>query len=200
MLAISALLVSITFGCLFLVLETFSDKLVEKIQRPLPLAILAGLLLGSLAMISPYFLFSGEHNLLPLSENYQQITAGFLLFLAVGKNLFDQFFFCLWLARRENFPGDFCQCRNRLCFCQPLSLHSWAFDRDHRDRLFITIAVSFTIFSSDFIGLFYRSKIQRVLDQSATRKIRLTRKLRELPQLLSNKTRIFLLIADNTSS
>lgn len=88
-------------------LETFSDKLVEKIQRPLPLAILAGLLLGSLAMISPYFLFSGEHNLLPLSENYQQMTAGFLLFLAVGKIFLTNFSFAFGWRGGKIFPAIF---------------------------------------------------------------------------------------------
>ncbi|WP_379947211.1 chloride channel protein [Enterococcus devriesei] len=107
LLAIPALLVGIAFGCLFLALETFSDKLAEKIQRPLLLAVLAGLLLGSLAMISPYFLFSGEHDLLPLSENYQQMTAGFLLFLAVGKIFLTNLSFAFGWRGGKIFPAIF---------------------------------------------------------------------------------------------
>ena len=69
LLVIPMIILGALFGKFFLVLQEKGDKLNQRIKNPLPLAILAGVLLGLLGTISPYFLFSGEHSLLSFTPS-----------------------------------------------------------------------------------------------------------------------------------
>lgn len=84
-LIVPAIVIGMLFGYLFLTIEKISNQIAKKINHPIVLAIIAGILIGLLGMISPYFWFSGEHELLPLSKDYREMSRWFLLFLAAGK-------------------------------------------------------------------------------------------------------------------
>lgn len=71
------------------------------------LAITAGILIGLLGMISPYFLFSGEHELLSLSKNYSELNTSFLIFLAIGKVVLMNFCFTFGSRGGKIFPAIF---------------------------------------------------------------------------------------------
>lgn len=107
LLILPAALLGIAFGYLFLALERLSDKIAEKIQQPVLLALLAGLCIGLFGMWSSYFLFSGEHELLGLSENYTGLTVSFLFLLAVGKALLTNLCFAFGWRGGKIFPAVF---------------------------------------------------------------------------------------------
>lgn len=84
-LVIPIILLGALFGKFFLVLQEKSDKLNQRIRNPLPLAIVAGIILGILGIISPYFLFSGEHNLLSFTRQAETMNFFLLLLIGFGK-------------------------------------------------------------------------------------------------------------------
>lgn len=102
-----AILCGIGFGYLFLFSETVSERIAKKINHPLLLALLAGLLIGIFGMISSYFLFSGEHSVGTLSREYQKLTIGYLLFLAVGKMCLTNISFAFGWRGGKIFPAIF---------------------------------------------------------------------------------------------
>lgn len=102
-----ALLIGIIFGYTFLFLEQLSDKIAAKIQKPVFLAVTAGVLIGILGMISPYFLFSGEHELLNLSNAYTNLSVGFLVLLASGKAVLTNVCFAFGWRGGKIFPVIF---------------------------------------------------------------------------------------------
>ncbi|MDT2828898.1 chloride channel protein [Enterococcus viikkiensis] len=85
LLVIPLILLGALFGKFFLVLQEQSDKLNQRIANPLPLAIAAGIILGVLGIISPYFLFSGEHNLLSFTRQAETMNFFWLLVIGFGK-------------------------------------------------------------------------------------------------------------------
>lgn len=84
-LVIPMIILGALFGKFFLVLEGRGEKLNQRIRNPLPLAILAGIILGTLGTISPYFLFSGEHNLLSFTRQAETMSFFILLLIGFGK-------------------------------------------------------------------------------------------------------------------
>ena len=116
-------LLGAVFGFLFLKIEQLTNQLAKKINSPIIPAIIAGIAIGLFALWSPYFIFSGEHQLLPLSKE--------ALVVRSGESLFDQFLFCLWLERRKNLSCYFLQHCDWVCFSAPISLHTRP---DCRDR------------------------------------------------------------------
>ncbi len=64
-------------------------------------------MIGLLGMISPYFLFSGEHELLPLSKDCSEMSRWFLLFLAIGKVILTNLCFAFGWRGGKIFPAIF---------------------------------------------------------------------------------------------
>lgn len=93
LLVLPMIILGALFGKFFLVLQARSVKLNQRIRNPLPLAIFAGVLLGILGVISPYFLFSGEHQLLSFTRQAEMMNFFLLLAVGVGKVLIT--LFCL---------------------------------------------------------------------------------------------------------
>lgn len=92
-----AILIGLCFGYFFLWSEKLSHHWISKIQYPMLRSLFAGLCIGLLGMTSYQFLFSGEHELFPLSETYTSLGVLSLLVLAVGKTLFTHLCFdCGW--------------------------------------------------------------------------------------------------------
>lgn len=85
MLVLPMIILGALFGKLFLILQEKGDKLNQRIRNPLPLAIMAGVLLGILGTLSPYFLFSGEHNLLSFTRQAETMSFIILLLIGLGK-------------------------------------------------------------------------------------------------------------------
>ncbi|MFC4770653.1 chloride channel protein [Enterococcus hermanniensis] len=85
LLCIPMIILGACFGKFFLFLREKSEQLNQRIRNPLPLAIFAGILLGVLGMISPYFLFSGEHNLLSFTRQAETMNFFILLLIGLGK-------------------------------------------------------------------------------------------------------------------
>lgn len=85
LLVIPMIILGALFGKFFLVLEERGEKLNQRIRNPLPLAVLAGIILGTLGTISPYFLFSGEHNLLSFTRQAETMSFFILLLIGFGK-------------------------------------------------------------------------------------------------------------------
>ncbi|MFD1670887.1 chloride channel protein [Agrilactobacillus yilanensis] len=102
-----ALLLGLLFGYFFLWLEKWSDLLAQKIGKPIILALIAGILLGLLGMVSPYFLFSGEHSILPLSKDYKLYSSLSLCLLALGKTLLTNLSFAFGWRGGKIFPAIF---------------------------------------------------------------------------------------------
>lgn len=94
---IPALIIGIAFGYFFMWSEKLSHKWMSKIKQPMVRSLLAGLCIGLLGMVSYKFLFSGEHELLPLSESYHSLSVIALLVLAFGKTMLTHLCFdCGW--------------------------------------------------------------------------------------------------------
>lgn len=106
-LIIPAIVSGILFGYLFLRIEKISNRIAKKINHPIVLVIIAGILIGLLGMISPYFLFSGEHELLPLSKDYREMSRWFLLFIAIGKVILTNLCFAFGWRGGKIFPAIF---------------------------------------------------------------------------------------------
>lgn len=85
LLVIPMIILGALFGKFFLTLEEQGEKLNQRIRNPLPLAILAGIVLGILGTVSPYFLFSGEHNLLSFTRQAETMNFFILLLIGFGK-------------------------------------------------------------------------------------------------------------------
>lgn len=85
LLVIPMIILGALFGKFFLVSQERGEKLNQRIRNPLPLAIFAGILLGVLGTISPYFLFSGEHTLLSFTRQAEMMSFFILLLIGFGK-------------------------------------------------------------------------------------------------------------------
>lgn len=107
LLIVPMFLLGLLFGLLFLKIDRLSERFAKKINDPLILALLAGALIGVLGMISPYFLFSGEHEILHLSEEYKTLSITFLFFIAVGKTLLTNICFAFGWRGGKIFPAIF---------------------------------------------------------------------------------------------
>ncbi|MBO1307460.1 chloride channel protein [Enterococcus sp. 669A] len=85
LLLIPTIVLGAFFGKFFLWMQEQAKTINQRVKRPLPLAIAAGVLLGILGMLSPYFLFSGEHNLLSFTRQAESMNLFIILLIAFGK-------------------------------------------------------------------------------------------------------------------
>lgn len=95
------------FGLIFLELEKLTDRLATKINNQLISALIAGLCIGIFALWSPYFLFSGEHQLLPFSQEALQLSFINLLLLGIGKAFLTNLCFSFGWRGGKIFPAIF---------------------------------------------------------------------------------------------
>lgn len=95
------------FGVLFLELEKLTDRLAAKIDNLVISALIAGLCIGIFALWSPYFLFSGEQQLLPLSKQALQLSFINLLLLGIGKAFLTNLCFSFGWRGGKIFPAIF---------------------------------------------------------------------------------------------
>lgn len=102
-----AILLGIGFGYLFQLFDKYSELIAQKINRPILLAIMAGGLIGGLGMVSPYFLFSGEHELLDFSQEVAHFGLPFILLIAIGKALLTNLCFAFGWRGGKIFPAIF---------------------------------------------------------------------------------------------
>ncbi|KRO10315.1 hypothetical protein IV59_GL001933 [Paucilactobacillus hokkaidonensis] len=102
-----ALIVGIGFGYLFQLFEKYSEIVAKKIKQPILLAVLVGTIMGILGMISPYFLFSGEHELLGFSKDVVNFGLPYILLLAIGKALLTNLCFAFGWRGGKIFPAIF---------------------------------------------------------------------------------------------
>lgn len=106
-LILPAVIVGVIFGLIFNGLDDLSEAVAKRLKNPMLLALLAGLLIGVLGMISPYFLFSGEHQLLGFSKIALTKSAGALIVLALGKALLTNVCFAFGWRGGKIFPAIF---------------------------------------------------------------------------------------------
>lgn len=99
-----ALMVGIGFGYLFQLFEKYSEIIANKIHQPLLLAVLAGLAIGAFGMFSPYFLFSGEHELFKFSREATHLGLPYILLIAFGKALLTNLCFAFGWRGGKIFP------------------------------------------------------------------------------------------------
>lgn len=104
---VPAILIGAGFGAVFLLLGRWTDQLAIKYQSPLGLAISAGLTIGLFGIWSPYFLFSGEHELLDFSKEALDQSILFLVLLALGKALLTNICFSFGWRGGKIFPAIF---------------------------------------------------------------------------------------------
>lgn len=95
------------FGWLFLKIEKLMNKMAEKINGIMIKAVLAGIGIGVFGLMSPYFLFSGEQQLLPLSKEALQISFFNLVLLGTGKAILTNFCFAFGWRGGKIFPAIF---------------------------------------------------------------------------------------------
>ncbi|OQO70558.1 chloride channel protein [Enterococcus villorum] len=95
------------FGLIFLKLEKLTNQLAKKIDDPMVKTMIAGAFLGIFGIWSPYFLFSGEHQLLPFSKEALQLTFFPLLLLGIGKAFLSNFCFSFGWRGGKIFPAIF---------------------------------------------------------------------------------------------
>lgn len=95
------------FGLLFLKIEMLTDRLATKINNQMISALIAGLCIGIFALWSPYFLFSGEHQLLPFSQEALQLSFINLLLLGIGKAFLTNLCFSFGWRGGKIFPAIF---------------------------------------------------------------------------------------------
>ncbi|MFV0556047.1 MAG: chloride channel protein [Lactovum sp.] len=107
LLIIPALVLGFLFGHLFLIIETVTKEIAKKIEKPLILTLIAGLFIGIFAMLSPYFLYSGEHEILSFSKEASQMGTLSLLSIAIGKALLTNICFSFKWRGGKIFPAIF---------------------------------------------------------------------------------------------
>lgn len=107
LLILPAFILGTAFGYVFLVMEKISDSLALKLTSHYQRAIIGGILIGLFGMLSPYFLFSGEHQLMSLSQDYSKIGTLALVLLALGKALLTNACFAAGWRGGKIFPAIF---------------------------------------------------------------------------------------------
>jgi H+/Cl- antiporter ClcA len=95
------------FGYLFLQLEKMTNHLSKKLAHPFLQTIIAGVGIGLFALWSPYFIFSGEHQLLPFSKEALGLSFYSLLLLGIGKAFLTNLCFSFGWRGGKIFPAIF---------------------------------------------------------------------------------------------
>ncbi len=75
------------FGIYFLFLQKAVQKVLKLVKNKILLALIGGVSIGLLGMVSPYFLFSGEHQLIEITAEIGQYSFWLLLALGLFKPL-----------------------------------------------------------------------------------------------------------------
>lgn len=92
-----ALILGVGFGYFFIALDQLCEIIVGKISNIFAKTLLAGLAIGIFGMISQEFLFSGESQILTLSQDAMGRSLLALLALAIGKTFLTNLCFaCGW--------------------------------------------------------------------------------------------------------
>ncbi|WP_125763229.1 chloride channel protein [Companilactobacillus hulinensis] len=102
-----ALVVGILFGKLFENLGKWSKQLTRNSKRTVLWAIVGGLIIGGAGMISPYYQFSGEANLLGFSRIAMDQSVWFLIMIGIGKAIITNLCFSLGWRGGMIFPAIF---------------------------------------------------------------------------------------------
>ncbi|WP_334328637.1 chloride channel protein [Companilactobacillus sp. HBUAS59699] len=102
-----AIIVGAMFGKLFNFLGQLSNRITENNRKTVLWAIIGGLIIGIAGVISPYFLFSGEIQLLSFSKEAVSQSAWFLIFIGLGKAFITNFCFSLGWRGGMIFPAIF---------------------------------------------------------------------------------------------
>lgn len=102
---IPALVIGLLFGFFFLKSEKWIEALFSRLSSTLVKALIAGIAIGLCGMVSYQFLFSGEHELFPLSEHYVTASVAGLLILAIGKTLLTHICFAGGWRGGKIFPA-----------------------------------------------------------------------------------------------
>ena len=95
------------FGWGFLKIEKLTNQMAEKINKKMIKTMIAGIFMGLFGLASPYFLFSGEHQLLPFSKEALQVSFVYLLFLGLGKAFLTNLCFSFGWRGGKIFPVIF---------------------------------------------------------------------------------------------
>lgn len=106
-LLILALIVGLVFGNLFLKIEQWCQWLFDTIQRPVLLAMVAGVFLGACGLLSPYLLFSGEHYLFTFTKSGLDQSFIYLLLIGLGKTVLTNLLFAFGWRGGKIFPAIF---------------------------------------------------------------------------------------------
>lgn len=113
-----AILLGIAFGLFFLWTERVTNWMVSRVGNPILLALIAGIAIGLASMISPYLLFSGEHDIFDFTKEGSSWAIGALLLLAIGKvGLTHLCFSCGWKGGKI-FPLIFSSTVMAFCLSQ----------------------------------------------------------------------------------
>ncbi|WP_300559271.1 chloride channel protein [Companilactobacillus sp.] len=102
-----ALVIGLLFGKIFVWTGNYLGRFTKKVDRKVCLPIAGGVILGLVAMISPYFLFSGETSVLDFSKNAVGQSFWVLFGIAVGKTLIANLCFCFGWRGGLIFPAIF---------------------------------------------------------------------------------------------
>lgn len=106
------------FGFLFLKIEKITNALSKKFNSPIIKALIAGIMIGIFAWLSPYFIFSGERQLLPFSKEALQLSLLSLLLLGIGKAFLTNFCFSFGWRGGKIFPAIFSSAAIGFAFVQ----------------------------------------------------------------------------------
>ncbi|MFV0559791.1 MAG: chloride channel protein [Enterococcus sp.] len=104
---IPALIIGMLFGNFFNWCEKICDNLVKNISSVYFRALIGGVVLGILGIASPYFLFSGEHQMAELTANALSYSPLFLLALGFGKSFLTHIGFATGWRGGKIFPAIF---------------------------------------------------------------------------------------------
>lgn len=85
--ALPVIILGVCFAFYFNGLETLVKRGLRFVQNKWVLALIGGISIGLLGMVSSYFLFSGEHQLIEMSSEVTTYSWLFLLLIALGKPL-----------------------------------------------------------------------------------------------------------------
>lgn len=102
-----AIVVGMLFGKFFNYLGQLSSRITENNRKTVLWAIVGGIIIGTAGIVSPYFLFSGEIQLLNFSKVAVSRSALFLVFIAFGKAFVTNFCFSLGWRGGMIFPAIF---------------------------------------------------------------------------------------------
>lgn len=106
-LIIPAIILGYLAGIFFLKTEFYIEKLTSKIKNKIILGVIGGVFIGLFGMLSPYFLFSGEHELQHFSVEAVSMSILTVLAIGLGKILLTNICFACGWRGGKIFPAIF---------------------------------------------------------------------------------------------